>query len=110
MLPLILLRVLWGQSLLTRSKWLFAPLGRLFSDLAPEELKKKSDSMQTDITAKESSLKKNWDSLVNEEEPVVLSPTKRVMNWITDSSNVIDGALLGWKYKLLVTVGVNRRK
>ena len=81
----------------TRSKWLFAPLGRLFSDLAPEELKKKSDSMQTDITAKESSLKKNWDSLVNEEEPVVLSPTKRVMNWITDSSNVIDGALLGWK-------------
>jgi len=81
----------------TRSKWLFAPLAHLFSDLAPEELKKKSDSMQADITAKESALKKNWNSLVNEEEPIVLSPTKRVMNWITDSSNVIDGALLGWK-------------
>ena len=81
----------------TRSKWLFAPLGRLFSDLAPEELKKKSDSMQTDIAATESSLKKNWNSLVNEKEPVILSPTKRVMNWISDSSNVIDGALLGWK-------------
>ena len=77
----------------TRDKWLFAPLARMFSDLAPEELKKKSDSMQTDISAKE----KNWNSLVNEEEPVVLSPTKRVMNWISDSSNVIDGALLGWK-------------
>ena len=81
----------------TRSKWLFAPLGRLFSDLAPEELKKKSDSMQTNIAATESSLKKNWNSLVNEKEPVILSPTKRVMNWISDSSNVIDGALLGWK-------------
>jgi len=84
----------------TREMWLFTPLTRLFSELAPNELKKKSDSMQTDIVAKETSLKKNWDSLVNE-EPVVLSPTKRVMSWVTNSSNIIDGAILGWKlYKI----------
>lgn len=89
--------VLLALAYFTREKWLFTPLARLFSELAPDELKKKCDTMQTDITAKEASLRKNWDSLVNEEEPVVLSPTKRVMNWISDSSNVIDGALLGWK-------------
>jgi hypothetical protein len=72
-------------------------LAHLFSELTPDDLKKKCDSMQTDITSKEKSLKKQWNSLVNEEEPVVLSPTKRVMSWISDSSNVIDGALLGWK-------------
>lgn len=89
--------VLLAVAYLTREKWLLAPLARLFSELTPEDLKKKCDSMQTDIASKEKSLKNQWNSLVNEEEPVVLSPTKRVLSWISDSSNVIDGALLGWK-------------
>ena len=89
--------VLLVVAYLTREKWLLAPLAKLFSELAPDDLKKKCDTMQTDIASKEKSLKNQWNSLVNEEEPVVLSPTKRVMSWISDSSNVIDGALLGWK-------------
>ena len=89
--------VLLAVAYFTREKWLLAPLAHLFSELTPDDLKKKCDSMQTDIASKEKSLKKQWNSLVNEEEPVVLSPTKRVLSWISDSSNVIDGALLGWK-------------
>jgi hypothetical protein len=89
--------VLLAVAYFTRDKWLIAPLARLFSELAPDDLKKKCDTMQTDIALKENSLKNQWNSLVNEEEPVILSPTKRVLSWISDSSHVIDGAILGWK-------------
>ena len=89
--------VLLAVAYFTRKKWLLAPLAHLISELTPDDLKKKCDSMQTDIASKEKSLKKQWNALVNESQPVVMSPTKRVMSWISDSSNVIDGALLGWK-------------
>ena len=66
-----------------------------------DSLQIKRASLKKEMSKKEAELHKTWDNLFHkkEEDSLVssLSPTKRVMSFLSSSTVVIDGMLLGWK-------------
>jgi hypothetical protein len=63
-------------------------------------LQTKRTALKREINGKEADLHKIWDDLFHKKEENLmssLSPTKRIMSFISSSTVVIDGMLLGWK-------------
>lgn len=63
-------------------------------------LQTKRTALKCEINGKEADLHKIWDDLFHKKEENLmssLSPTKRIMSFISSSTVVIDGMLLGWK-------------
>ncbi|MBR4276453.1 MAG: hypothetical protein IKQ32_05755 [Prevotella sp.] len=62
-------------------------------------LQAKRHSVKMEMSQKESELKRLWDGLFHKEQSVstAFSPTKRALSFISSSTVIIDGMLLGWK-------------
>ena len=62
-------------------------------------LQERKATLKQEIIAKEKELHNVWDDLFHKPEPLAqsFSPTRRVMSFLSSSTAVIDGILLGWK-------------
>lgn len=62
-------------------------------------LQQRKADVKKEITAKEKGLHKLWDDVFHKPQPVMqsFSPTRRAMSFLSSSTAVIDGMLLGWK-------------
>lgn len=102
--------VLWIVYL-KRKSWIEAPLKNFF--LSIFSMQKEADlvAMRNDIAATETKLADQWDEMFHqEEEEIVLSPTKRILSMISNSAVIIDSALLGWKLYRKFNGGSSRRR
>lgn len=65
-----------------------------------DSLQTKRASLKKEMNKKETELHQTWDSLFHKKEDTLmssLSPTKRVLSFLSSSTAVVDGMLLGWK-------------
>ena len=63
-------------------------------------LQARKAAVRKDIDAKEKSIHKLWDDVFHHKDETPLaafSPTRRAMSFISSSTAIIDGILLGWK-------------
>lgn len=62
-------------------------------------LEERKASLKQEIAEKEKGMRQLWDDVFHKPETVTqsFSPTRRAMSFISSSTAIIDGMLLGWK-------------
>ena len=63
-------------------------------------LQTKRASLKKEMNKEETKLRQTWDNLFHKKEDSLvssISPTKRALSFLSSSTAVIDGMLLGWK-------------